>query len=225
MRLKAPGGAKAQVILPERSSKEPSGPCAGRRQPVDDAGAQDPVRPLSRRGSEHHPGEGPRGDLVRARPDRADPCGVARHRRPGFVVFALAVPALMVTLFIIVGSRPEPIGQTAVAIIAATLALVAIYSARAEPLEAALRDVDWTRTSSRPIRRGAWLPAWSPPCPSRWPSWSARHSMFWRWPGLSLDARDGARRITQGLPMRRLSRSCDAILARTGESGLATDLP
>jgi Na+/H+ antiporter NhaD/arsenite permease-like protein len=67
----------------------------------------------------------------------------ARIERPGFVVFALAVLALMVTLFIIGGSLPEPIGPTAVAIIAATLALVVIYSARAEPLEAVLRDVDW----------------------------------------------------------------------------------
>jgi Na+/H+ antiporter NhaD/arsenite permease-like protein len=63
--------------------------------------------------------------------------------RPGFVVFALAVLALMVTLFVIGGYLPKPIGPTAVAIIAATLALVVIYSARAEPLDAVLRDVDW----------------------------------------------------------------------------------
>ena len=66
-----------------------------------------------------------------------------RIERPGFVILALAVLALMVTLFIIGGSLPTPIGPTAVAIIAATLALVVIYSARAEPLEAVLRDVDW----------------------------------------------------------------------------------
>ena len=66
-----------------------------------------------------------------------------RIERPGFVILALAVLALMVTLFIIGGNLPTPIGPTAVAIIAATLALVVIYSARAEPLEAVLRDVDW----------------------------------------------------------------------------------
>ena len=64
-------------------------------------------------------------------------------KRPGFVVFALIVLMLMVTLFIIGGYLPKPIGPTAVAIIAATLALAVIYSARAEPLEAVLRDVDW----------------------------------------------------------------------------------
>jgi Na+/H+ antiporter NhaD/arsenite permease-like protein len=63
--------------------------------------------------------------------------------RPGFVVFALAVLVLMVTLFMIGGYLPNPIGPTAVAIIAATLALAVIYSARAEPLDAVLRDVDW----------------------------------------------------------------------------------
>jgi len=64
-------------------------------------------------------------------------------KRPGFVVFTLIVLALMVTLFVIGGYLPKPIGPTAVAIIAATLALAVIYSARAEPLDAVLRDVDW----------------------------------------------------------------------------------
>lgn len=64
-------------------------------------------------------------------------------QRRGFVVLALAVLALMVTLFMIGGYLPNPIGPTAVAIIAATLALAVIYSARAEPLDAVLRDVDW----------------------------------------------------------------------------------
>jgi Na+/H+ antiporter NhaD/arsenite permease-like protein len=66
-----------------------------------------------------------------------------RIERRGFVVLALVVLALMVALFVIGGYLPEPIGPTAVAIIAASLALAVIYSARAEPLDAVLRDVDW----------------------------------------------------------------------------------
>jgi Na+/H+ antiporter NhaD/arsenite permease-like protein len=66
-----------------------------------------------------------------------------RIARRGFVVLALVVLALMVALFVIGGYLPEPIGPTAVAIIAASLALAVIYSARAEPLDAVLRDVDW----------------------------------------------------------------------------------
>ena len=75
-----------------------------------------------------------------ALPPREAPVAI---KRPGFVVLALVVLVLMVTLFIIGAYLPEPIGPTAVAIIAATLALVVIYAARAEPLDAVLRDVDW----------------------------------------------------------------------------------
>jgi Na+/H+ antiporter NhaD/arsenite permease-like protein len=67
----------------------------------------------------------------------------ARIERPGFVVLALAVLAVMVTLFLIGGSLPQPIAPPGVAIIAATLALLVIYAARAEPLERVLGDVDW----------------------------------------------------------------------------------
>jgi Na+/H+ antiporter NhaD/arsenite permease-like protein len=67
----------------------------------------------------------------------------ARIERPWFVVLALAVLAVMVTLFLIGGELPQPIGPPGVAIIAATLALLVIYAARAEPLERVLGDVDW----------------------------------------------------------------------------------
>jgi Na+/H+ antiporter NhaD/arsenite permease-like protein len=64
-------------------------------------------------------------------------------RRPGFAAFALTVLAVMVVLFLVGEELPERIGPPAVAIMAATLALLVIYGARVEPVENVLRDVDW----------------------------------------------------------------------------------
>jgi Na+/H+ antiporter NhaD/arsenite permease-like protein len=64
-------------------------------------------------------------------------------QRPLFAVLALAVLALMVMLFLIGEVLPSSIVPPEVAIIAAALALLVIYQIRFEPVEEALRDVDW----------------------------------------------------------------------------------
>lgn len=64
-------------------------------------------------------------------------------QRPAFAVLALAVLVLMVALFLFGEVLPNPIVPPAVAIIAAALALLVIYQTGFEPIEDALRDVDW----------------------------------------------------------------------------------
>ena len=63
--------------------------------------------------------------------------------RPGFCVFSLLVLAVMVGLFLVGESIPNPIVPPAAAIIGASLALLAIHTAKIEPIENVLRDVDW----------------------------------------------------------------------------------
>lgn len=63
--------------------------------------------------------------------------------RPGFVVLGLLILGLMVVLFLIGEELPTRIVPPAVAIIAATLALLVIYAVRIEPLDNVLRDLDW----------------------------------------------------------------------------------
>jgi Na+/H+ antiporter NhaD/arsenite permease-like protein len=64
-------------------------------------------------------------------------------RRRGFVALALLVLAVMVALFLFGEALPTRIVPPAVAIIGATLALLVVYGARVEPIDAVLRDVDW----------------------------------------------------------------------------------
>ena len=63
--------------------------------------------------------------------------------RPGFVVLGLLILGLMVVLFLIGEELPTRIVPPAVAIIAATLALLVIYAVRIEPLDNVMRDLDW----------------------------------------------------------------------------------
>lgn len=63
--------------------------------------------------------------------------------RPAFAALSLAVLAVMVALFLIGESLPTPIVPPAVAIIGGSLALLVIYSVKAEPVEDALGAVDW----------------------------------------------------------------------------------
>ena len=67
----------------------------------------------------------------------------ARIQRKGFVVLALVALAVMVLLFLFGELLPTRIVPPAVAIIGASLALLVIYGARVEPVDAVLRDVDW----------------------------------------------------------------------------------
>lgn len=63
--------------------------------------------------------------------------------RPSFCAFSLMVLAIMVTLFLIGESIPQPIVPPAAAIIGASLALLAIHTAKIEPIDNVLHDVDW----------------------------------------------------------------------------------
>ena len=63
--------------------------------------------------------------------------------RPWFALLALAVLATMIGLFLFGEDLPTHIGPPAVAIIAASLALLVIYGVRIEPVDNVLRDIDW----------------------------------------------------------------------------------
>lgn len=66
-----------------------------------------------------------------------------RIERPGFVWLSLAILGLMVVLFLVGEYLPTHIVPPAVAIIAATLALLVVYQIRIEPIDAVFREVDW----------------------------------------------------------------------------------
>lgn len=82
-------------------------------------------------------------DIWRLRTPLPPPAPAPRIERKGFVTFALLVLAVMVVLFLVGESLPSRIVPPAVAIIGATLALLVIYGAHVEPVDAVLRDVDW----------------------------------------------------------------------------------
>jgi Na+/H+ antiporter NhaD/arsenite permease-like protein len=63
--------------------------------------------------------------------------------RPGFAILALAVLGLMVVLFLFGEDLPTRIVPPAVAIIAASLALLVVYGAKVESIDRVLHDVDW----------------------------------------------------------------------------------
>ena len=64
-------------------------------------------------------------------------------QRPWFAVLAMAVLALMVVLFLVGEDLPSHLVPPTVAVIGAALALLLIYSSKTEPVEDAIRDVDW----------------------------------------------------------------------------------
>ncbi len=66
-----------------------------------------------------------------------------RIRRPWFCVFTLLTLGVMVGLFLVGERMPHPILPPSAAIIGASLALLAIHSARVEPVDAVFRDIDW----------------------------------------------------------------------------------
>jgi Na+/H+ antiporter NhaD/arsenite permease-like protein len=63
--------------------------------------------------------------------------------RPRFVALALGVLLLMIVLFVFGEDLPSKIVPPAVAIIAATLALLVVYGMHIEPLDTVIRDIDW----------------------------------------------------------------------------------
>jgi Na+/H+ antiporter NhaD/arsenite permease-like protein len=64
-------------------------------------------------------------------------------KRPVFCAVALAVLGLMIALFIFGEDLPAHVVPPGVAIVAASLALLVIYSMKVEPVEKVLQDVDW----------------------------------------------------------------------------------
>ena len=64
-------------------------------------------------------------------------------KRPVMAACSLLVLAAMIVLFVFGENLPTHIVTPAVAIIAATLALLVIYGARIEPIENVLKDIDW----------------------------------------------------------------------------------
>ena len=64
-------------------------------------------------------------------------------QRPWFVLLALTVLGIKIALFLFGENLPLHVGPPAVAIIAASLALLVIYGLRVEPVDKALHDIDW----------------------------------------------------------------------------------
>lgn len=64
-------------------------------------------------------------------------------KRPGLCVAALSVLAGMIALFVLGEHLPARVAPPAVAIIAASLALLVIYSMKVEPVDEVMKDVDW----------------------------------------------------------------------------------
>ncbi len=73
-------------------------------------------------------------------PERTAPPAITR---PYFCAFAIFTLFLMVGLFLLGDSLPNPIAPPSAAIIAASLALLAIHGAKVDQVEGALRDIDW----------------------------------------------------------------------------------
>ena len=63
--------------------------------------------------------------------------------RPWFAAMALAVLGMMVVLFLFGEDLPTRIVPPAVAIIAASLALLLIYGSKVEPVDNVIHDIDW----------------------------------------------------------------------------------
>jgi Na+/H+ antiporter NhaD/arsenite permease-like protein len=64
-------------------------------------------------------------------------------RHPWFAALAILVLAVMVALFLFGEELPTRLVPPAVAIIAASLALLVIYEVKVEPVDDAFRDIDW----------------------------------------------------------------------------------
>lgn len=63
--------------------------------------------------------------------------------RPGFAIAAVATLILMAVLFVFGDMLPHKLTPPAVAILAATLTLLAVYGWKVEPIDRVLADVDW----------------------------------------------------------------------------------
>ncbi len=82
-------------------------------------------------------------DIWRVKVQLPDDLRVEPLSRPGLAAGALVVLVAMVVMFLIGERMPTRIVPPAVAIIAASLALLVVYGARVESIEHVIRDVDW----------------------------------------------------------------------------------
>ena len=82
-------------------------------------------------------------DVWRARRELPKDLRPAPLARPGFCLLAVVALILMVLLFLIGENLPNPIIPPTAAIIGASLALLAIHTAKVEPVEKVLGDIDW----------------------------------------------------------------------------------
>ena len=64
-------------------------------------------------------------------------------KRPVFAVMSLLVLGVMIVLFLVGEQLPMRVVPPAVAIVGASLALLAVYSAKVEPVEHVFKDIDW----------------------------------------------------------------------------------
>jgi Na+/H+ antiporter NhaD/arsenite permease-like protein len=63
--------------------------------------------------------------------------------RPVFAGVSLLVLGVMIVLFLVGEQLPMQVVPPAVAIVGASLALLAVYSAKVEPIDPILKDIDW----------------------------------------------------------------------------------
>jgi len=82
-------------------------------------------------------------EVWNARVELPPPAEPTPIRNPVFVMVSLVVFISMVGLFMVGEQLPTQITPPSVAIIAASLALLVVFSARSEPIEQTFRAVDW----------------------------------------------------------------------------------
>jgi Na+/H+ antiporter NhaD/arsenite permease-like protein len=82
-------------------------------------------------------------DVWRVQRTLPDNLQIKPLERPGYALFSLMVLVLMVLLFIFGEMTPTQIVPPGVAIIASTLALLVVHTAKVEPITNVLKDIDW----------------------------------------------------------------------------------
>jgi Na+/H+ antiporter NhaD/arsenite permease-like protein len=83
------------------------------------------------------------GEVWRIQRNVPATCQPEPLQHPVFAVVSLLVLGVMIVLFLVGEQLPTRIVPPAVAIVGASLALLAIYGAKVEPVEHILKDIDW----------------------------------------------------------------------------------
>jgi len=82
-------------------------------------------------------------DVWQAQCTLPDNLKVQPIERPGYALFSILVLVLMVLMFIFGEQAPTQLLPPGAAIIAASLALLVVHSAKVEPIPNVLKDIDW----------------------------------------------------------------------------------